>query len=57
MQIKIDECLPLEIIETLNNIGHKAESVKDEGLTGTILKQKSEIPATRFNAKIFHARC
>lgn len=35
MQIKIDECLPLEIAGILNNIGHEAESVKDEGLTGS----------------------
>jgi predicted nuclease of predicted toxin-antitoxin system len=35
MRIKIDECLPGEIVELLTEIGHTAETVKDEGLTGS----------------------
>jgi predicted nuclease of predicted toxin-antitoxin system len=35
MRIKIDECLPAEIIELLSEYGHKAETVRDEGLTGS----------------------
>lgn len=31
MRIKIDECLPGEIVELLTEIGHTAETVKDEG--------------------------
>jgi len=35
MRIKIDECLPGEIVELLTEIGHTAETVKDEGLSGS----------------------
>jgi predicted nuclease of predicted toxin-antitoxin system len=35
MRIKIDECLPGEIVELLSEVGHIAETVKDEGLTGS----------------------
>jgi predicted nuclease of predicted toxin-antitoxin system len=34
MRIKIDECLPGEIVELLSGIGHIAETVKDEDLIG-----------------------
>ena len=35
MRIKIDECLPSEIIDILSEGGHIAETVRDEGLTGS----------------------
>jgi Leucine-rich repeat (LRR) protein len=34
MRIKIDECLPAELVGILNEIGHISETVKDEGLSG-----------------------
>ncbi len=35
MRIKIDECLPGELVELLSGIGHITETVKDEGLIGS----------------------
>jgi len=36
MRIKIDECLPYEIAEILGGKGHNVETVKNEGLTGSL---------------------
>ena len=35
MRFKIDECLPGEIADLLRAKGHRVETVKDEGLTGS----------------------
>jgi len=34
MKFKLDENLPLEIVEAFRNAGHEIDSVQDEGLTG-----------------------
>jgi hypothetical protein len=34
MQIKIDECLPLDIARLLIGYGYEVETMKEEGLVG-----------------------
>lgn len=34
MKFKLDENLPVELLSTLRDAGHEADSVHDEGLVG-----------------------
>jgi predicted nuclease of predicted toxin-antitoxin system len=51
MKFKVDENLPAELLDDLRIVGHEAETVSDEGLTGVpdaVSLRTCEEKATRY---------